>query len=562
MRYSEAVKRHKLETKQKILNSILEAADREKNKPSAGSEDGYVYNTETDTSYYNILRQREKETETDKKETITMKNTQINEVRNRKAGFIAAACAALVIGGGAAVYANSMNSLDLAPAASTAASDETSSAPETAKTEEAAPAETADPAAEEGSAAAETKVSFEDLLASAEAVCTGKVLSTDTCYVHDTDGSTKYYIEYVLESPIVYIIESDSIIDHSSADIKIYQPVPEGSAPQLKIGECGIFITSEIKSVKVHSGEGEKAIFVDSPEDTEIGSDVRFTEPFGVFSYIDHKYRNTSNSDEALDSGLTDYVNSGVLCYKDEYSAYNWFDMLGENFTVNDILPQMLTQNGTSPDGMVAGIKWDEKTQQYSIDVCRDSENEYEQYMTGKGYVVSGKEQITNKITEGFDKVDITLDSVTYYPDSTALVLDLTVSAKEGSGFEFSDGTFYRLDYVFENNLQPITWYFNTDALIQNNTMYHGFGKEMHYRIVLDQAGDDGELDFDTAPTYKFTIDSVQIDNDLDTLKGKYEASFKLDPEAVKTLPRARVIDADTKAVNAEIIKSIASEAK
>ena len=97
MRYSEAVKRHKLETKQRIFNSILEAAEKEKFASPSADNRGYRYGTE-DT-----------ETETKKKETITMRSTQINEVRSRKGGVIAAACAVLLIGGGLATLGKSTN---------------------------------------------------------------------------------------------------------------------------------------------------------------------------------------------------------------------------------------------------------------------------------------------------------------------------------------------------------------------------------------------------------------------------------------------------------------------
>ena len=347
MRYSEAVKRHKEETKQRILDNILEAAEKEKNAPHSFDNSGYEITTN--------------ETDNNEKETITMKETMFNEVSRRKTSVIAAACAALIIGCGAAAFTHSgqiqkddkvsMTAASAGSSASTtvlngSSSDEsiaqsdtdesitdeestadtdTSSASDskasTASSSDTSSKDTSSGKPSTTSSAADTssgntvtvstpdvvtstpdtsaseqkektvpdlKANFDELLSSSDRIVAGDIVEAEPAVVTKPDGSKVYCIKYNIHGDYVYTTSTDRLNYADEWHTIIYQPVAEGSTSQLEYSDFAVFMVSDNGGINMTAGNG-------------------------VFTYSDHKFRSVAGNNGSINDALTDYIWSACI---------------------------------------------------------------------------------------------------------------------------------------------------------------------------------------------------------------------------------------------------------
>jgi hypothetical protein len=531
MRYSEAVKRHKLETKQRILNSILEAAEKEKNASPSADNRGYRYGTE--------------KKETIKKETITMKSTQINEVRGKKGGVIAAACAILMIGGGLATLGNStsIDTYDIknSPVSSSSAPTETSSAAEqtaanTEKTavkkeeqaviitetssaaEEAAPVneikpiettvsepETTTTIPEKAAAAVSRAASFNELFASSDTVLLGTVSSAEPQYIEMSDGSTRYVIRYTLTGDFfVYNIVSGELHEYYSGEkAEIFQYADEGTAPQFKTGETAMFMAAETGMT---------------------GADYAYTaDPNGAFSYSDHQLYSVSGGNAGIASDMFDYMLDVILPGKDSSSVTSWIISLGGSVS------ETVVQRDDLPSYNTVAVNRLEQYNAFELvvnhnaksDKIRDLEN-------GNGFDITPDDGIISEKLSGFDNVDIELKAIAYYPGTTYLSLYLEATPK--AGFKFKPDVVYNLKHDFATSgLNEISVALNADATMITEGYYNAYNDSISFEIAFDQAGNEGQVEFDLDSEFTFTINGISASDGQDIF-GEYKFTYKYNP--------------------------------
>ena len=569
MRYSEAVKRHKLETKQRILNSILEAAEREKSAARSLDNGGNFYRTR----------------ETDKKETITMRSTQLNEVKSRKGGLIAAACAALIIGG-IGVFAKQgalpIDDIKTAPATATSeagstvsgetasavsenavsgtestadavsAAENTTTETEAAVTDaakgnvspEISSEQTTTSAPDTTASSVVYRANFAELLDYTSDIVFGRVKSAEPMNLNIVDEGTKYVIKYTLTDDFFkYDVGSGDLYDYSRGDsITVYQFVENGAAPQFKAGETALFMT-DLTTIERSESNSTQAYLADVN---------------GAFIYTNHQFCDTVTPETVINNGLNDYIMTNVLNLKDEAIVMKWLSVCGVAFAEKDVYSKGATY------GSVMGIEWNEAHQSFDIEVNRSAGDDYDDSNvfalteTCEGYVIAGSDRISNTVHSGFGTVDLRLENVVYYADNTAVALQYVMMPKEGTSIKFNDKTNYKLSYDLNSSgLNLSGAYFNTDALLSTNGVYGPSDGSIHFTVVFDQAGTEGEMDFDTSHVFDITIDGVLVNNDAQYITGNLESSFTIDGNVARSMPKARVIDPDTPLVNADYIKTL-----
>ncbi|MCR5121148.1 MAG: hypothetical protein K6B74_01870 [Ruminococcus sp.] len=543
MRYSEAVKRHKLETKQRIFNSILEAAEKDNYASPSADNRGYRYGTE--------------DTETKKKETITMRSTQINEVRSRKGGVIAAACAVLLIGGGLATLGKSTNidTYDMnqkSSLASSSVSEETSSAAEQAagntaetasdKTESAvtlvSDSETTKKAvtdekttvtepqvavAEKETPAVSKAVSFDELLASSDSIIMGTVRDAEPQYLEMTDGSKRYVIRYTLSSEFfMYNIADNELYDYTSGEmISVFQYADEGSAPQFKTGENAIFMTAftDIASSDV-SG-------------TTVVNGAYIADPNGTFTYSNHQpYSLTSNAD--VNTVMNNYMINVILYGKDSVTVTDWLMVLGENvYELQEKSPDL-------PENAVLYINWNNDYKYYEVTVNKTPryENVHDQD-SEVPYPITPNSSIISEKISGFDGVDLELTEVYYYAGSTKVKLNF--EATPNQGYEFDPNVVYKLKHDFETSgLANISVALNADATLFEDSYFNYSNDSVIFNIVFDQAGTDGSMEFELNREFTFTLNGISA-SDGNDISGEYKFTYMYDP-IVADLPNAKIV--------------------
>jgi hypothetical protein len=553
MRYSEAVKRHKFETKQRIFNSIMEAAEKEK----SAARSAYAQNIKIDTAGRV------------KKEAITMSvsrsNSEINEVRSRKGGVIAAACAVLVIGGGVAMFANSgsidVDNIMAGSAASEGAESDIASSSEAPKTEGAVTENavtdtesrndndtsdtdtntdnTADNGTEQGTAEitdsddstaepaeeilSDTQIpialvtdDIPELMAANNNIFAGKVTEAEPADFTLADGSTLHCIAYTLTDVFCLDTRTDILTGNTHETRTVYQTVSEDSVPQFKAGETALII----------SAKGRLN-----------GKETDFAVGDSVFGYANHRYYCiTRASDKDLCDNLKSYIVNTVLEGRSSNLVYGWFDLHGESY-----IEEYDLNDAYKPSYTAAFIRWDDTEQLYKFSLNITPQMKTLTELTDQfesGHLVSDPTTVKQSI-EGFDGLDITFNGLEYYPDKTALVLSVEVSPKEGSDIHFDDRSIYKL-ITDPEDVDDIFVGMNTDAFLSAEAIYYPQeeyqknSSKLVFNLAFDQAGDDGPVDLTPGKMYKFSFSGISVGLASDpqlydaSFEGRCEVSFRL----------------------------------
>lgn len=545
MRYSEAVKRHKLETKQRILNSVLEAAEKENNKPSA------IFGN-YDTAYNTDRNRNNTDRETEKKETITMRNTQINEVRSRKGGIIAAAaCAALVIGGGISLFANSSEiGLKTTPAASSASeagssskeaeavlsgetsSNEAATAVDSETSDEKKPTETTvvensvpDQTTAEDTSLPETvipetntnkvvgKSSFNELLASSNTVYMGTVTAANAQTLEMSDGTVKNVIKYTLGGNYyMYDIGMNRLRIFHNAETFVLQEVNAGTEPQIKPGETAIFMTGEATLADINGGF--------------------------VYDSTSHQLFNATYSHDDIALGMRDYMLNVILTSKDTITVSMWISTLGETYN------SIVTERDDLATNTVDSIYWNSDNGRFDVYVVSNPKSAKIRDIQEKGQFTNILGNISNQKISGFDDVDLDISSIGYTSDMTAISIQVNATPK--NGFQFDPGVVYTLSYDSESSgLWEISKAVNSDATLISEGLYYPIGNTLSFEIMFDQAGTDGPMEFDTETEFSFTINGINALNG-DSVSGEYKFTYTYNPSAVENVGNAKIVTRDT----------------
>ena len=540
MRYSEAVKRYKLENKQRMLNSILEAAEKERSASPSADNYGYYYGTE------------ETERETRKKETITMRSTQINEVRSRKGGMIAAACAALLIGGGVMAFARQgavpIDDIKTTPAtaASSAAAADTSSQAVTSAAEAekvvtdiitneialtadtSSEAEAANPVEETVTTLPETvvpevtttaakvtgKTTFSELLASSNTIYMGQVTSSEPSTLEMSDGTVKNVIRYTLGGNYyMYDISRNRLRQFHNAETMVLQEVSAGTEAQIKPGETALFMTGEATLADINGGF--------------------------VYDSSSHQLFNATYSNDAIALGMRDYMLNVILDRKDSITVSNFISTLGE--TLDDSITE---ERSDLPTDIVDGISWNSNFDLYEATINYNPKSSRIREIQQKGQFTNITGTKSSQKISGFDDVDIDITSVGYTSDMTAVTISLTATPK--NGLDFDPGVLYALSYDYENSgLSNISGAVNADATLLSEGLYYPVGSNLTFTIMFDQAGTDGPMEFDPDTEFTFTINGISASNG-NNISGEYKFSYTYDPSAIASVGNAKVVTRET----------------
>ncbi len=552
MRISEAVKMYRLETKQRILNNVLEAAERDRENSAALYAD-------------NNGRYIDKE----KKNTITMsKGAQINEVRSRKGGMIAAACAALVICSGLAVLTNgsSIQTDKPFPAAVSKAAEtpvgDAAEQPYGGETAEFTTEDDEDIAEEEPTDSAETLLaygvtidpnavsdseadlpqtfpnvtesengtpaSFAEYLAAADEIVTGMVDNAVPVTVTLSDGTTKNCIKYTIGSFIGtcnYNCAQNTLRFEDMREETLLQVVPEGTEPQLKNGEYGLFIAQKTRLPDY--------------------GDVYVVVGDGTFIYNDQKFTNAYRSDGQLNRDLNGYVSNNILYLRNSSLVNVWFNALGESVGEN-----YDSEDETIPSYAVTGISYNAELneQEITVNLTPARKRMVEIIFNNNEGSAAIEKILSEEKVSGFEDIDFYFNAY-YYPANTAVEIEVVAVPREGSGFRFDDTKLSKL-IVDNNSVEDIDSGVNADAMLKTDGIYYDENGELHFSLVFDQAGTDGAMDFDPNRTYTLKIDGIQFDNSGEVINGKYEFEFKFDTEELSSVPNVRIIGEDAPAVN------------
>ena len=545
MRYSEAVKRHKLETKQRILNSVLEAAERENNKPSA------IFGN-YDTAYNTDRNRNNTDRETEKKETITMRNTQINEVRSRKGGIIAAAaCAALVIGGGISLFANSSEiGLKTTPAASSASeagssskeaeavlsgetsSNEAATAVDSETSDEKKPTETTvvensvpDQTTAEDTSLPETvipetntnkvvgKNSFNELLASSNTIYLGTVSDANAQTLEMPDGTVKNVIKYTLGGHFyAYDISTNRIRERHGAETFVLQEVNAGTEPQIKPGETALFMTGEASLADINGGF--------------------------VYDSTSHQLFNATYSHDDIALGMRDYMLNVILAQKDLITVDNWIGTLGESYDSTETDREDLATN------TVNSVYWNSDLDRFAVSVNYNPKSARIREIKEKGQFTNILGSKNSQKISGFDDVDLNISSIGYTSDMTAVIIQVNATPK--NGFEFDPSAVYELSYDRENSgIVGISWAVNADVSSISEGLYYPIENTLTFDIMFDQAGTDGLMEFDPETEFSFTINGINALNG-DSVSGEYKFTYTYDRAAVESVGNAKIVTRDT----------------
>lgn len=481
MRNSDAVKRYKLETKQRILNNVFEAAEKETS--AARPSDNSGIDNGTKVIY------------TEKSGMITMKSTQLNEVKSRKFGAVAAACAILAVGGGIALFSNQdrLPTDDISRRAvitlDSVADDSKNDAPS------------------EDSVAPDGVPTFDELLSSTRSVIAATVESAEPATIV-RDGEEVNCIKYVVSGEYEYISDTNELRCRLGDldSVTIYQPVPDGFEPELGFGDAALFMAGSDPSVE---------------------GDVNITAVNGVFVYnsSEHRYVSVCSGSIDVSTALRGFVIDQVLTGRSSSSVANWLQLFGEDADYGEMYSEDYPNDA-------AIVSWDDGAGRLTVSVNHSPQTQKIQN------IIKGEESLACDLAVGDDiaapaaddsgKLDISLYQADYFPDRTAALFTVSVLPKEGSGVVFNDSTIYQLDYDIEKGIGELSRDFNADAVLASEGCYDPATGGLTFKILLDQYNEDGEMVFDLGRTYSFTLDGVSNRDGSQVIGGETTLSFKV----------------------------------
>lgn len=564
MRYSEAVKRYKFETKQRILSNILEAAEKEQTAARLSDNN----ETENGTN------------ETNKKETIIMKETFFNEVSRRKSGAIAAACAALIIGGSVAAFANS-NKLqkdnssvavtNSNPGASTVLNsgrpDENSTstdADETASQDEnpvndavtpevdSAEASSADDTSSknnkknDSSASAndttsknttvtpnnnttssttdnkktaaadpDVKASFDELLASTDYVMLGQIVKAEPTTITNRDGSTQYCIAYEIYHEYNYVKNTKQLYFIGEWDTTIYQPVAEGTKPSLVYGDQAVFMAYDSGNYGMVK-----------------------TASNGVFAPGKNDLKSVSSGTDSINNAMTDYIFNTVLHGRDRYNVEGWISSLYGNDSydwADDIYDENYPFEATF-------VSWDgskfilhENTNPTWQAICQKlADNDGYCYNYETDYPVYTDDPINHDepiFVSDCDELDIAMTGISLNTKTNAIAFDFSIMPKAGSRIILNDGVFYDLKVNSNKILGDMGKYFNADSIIVSKAQKFSLFPDncICFTVMLYQSEPNGKLSLDLDRNFSFTLGGIYNADGSALYNSEIKIDFKVD---------------------------------
>lgn len=553
MRYSEAVKRHKEETKQRILSNILEAAEKEKAAALYTDNDGSEI--------------KATETNTNEKETITMKETMFNEVSRFRGGAIAAACAALIIGSGAAIYAKSSN-IQKDPnvshvTASTSSSgssmaamssieddendtasdtdesisrdessvDDTSSSADSTSSKKSSSSSSSDTSSKKATTSSsvkdttsssadnktktttpdpDVKASFDDLLASADFVIAGQIVSAEPVTITNVDGSTQYCIAYEIYHQYNYLKNTKQLLFVDEWNTTIYQPVAEGTKPALGYNDEAIFMAYDSGSYGMIK-----------------------TASNGVFAYNNHKLKSVNSGTDSVNNAMTDYILNKVLYGRDRYTVEYWINTIfGADYEWKTVYDDNYPFEATFAN-------WDETQNKYILSentnplwdhithMLIDDEDYYHYFQTE---YPTGSEYDPIFVSD-CDKFDIALNGMFLNTKSNAVSFDFTIMPKSGD-IVLNDGVFYDLKTNPDKILAGMGKYFNTDSIIVTKGSKFSLYPDncISFTVLLYQAEPNGKLKFDLNKEFSITLGGIYNTDGSAIYGSEIKLDFKVDP--------------------------------
>ena len=481
MRYSDGVAKYSEEKKKNILNAVI-------------GSDNAVSSAEN-------------------REEITMTTNGQARIKGKKSGLIAAACAALIIGGGSAAYLSMKipeKEVRTTPAAS---------APQEKLSED---KQSSQPMA------------FMDMVENTDAIFEGEVtdirigeLTADGMVfdaseeeVKNADSITKTdslgaYYQYTVKTNGIAFVYSDEEVDIPD-EVTFIKPLDEdkadaGTGVGINVGDKDLFFLrhSELSSVEW--------------EPTTVNS---------VFEYDNstHSYKNDIE-EGAYEDEITDYM-LNYFSYEEEEFVTSWADYHEEPYTIeygfSNVAPGCVIHMEYSDDHYVITLQPEgpeaEQAEKEETEAAETEEAESEDPL-GVGLKVDDH----GKIVEGFEGLDIKISELWYVPEQN--IYGAAIDVKNTDGTPLSWGYDSSAMTMVYDDLTPFMEATDADSV----TMLGGWAKEgepntMRFLISTEPKADADGVDENTE--IFLGINEITDEEGNEVATGRFEAHFHFDLNA------------------------------
>ncbi len=477
MRYSDGVAKYSEEKKKNILNAVI-------------GSDNAVSSAEN-------------------REEITMTTNGQARIKGKKSGLIAAACAALIIGGGSAAYLSMKipeKEVRTTPAAS---------APQEKLSED---KQSSQPMA------------FMDMVENTDAIFEGEItdirigeLTADGMVfdaseeeVKNADSITKTdslgaYYQYTVKTNGIAFVYSDEEVDIPD-EVTFIKPLDEdkadaGTGVGINVGDKDLFFLrhSELSSVEW--------------EPTTVNS---------VFEYDNstHSYKNDIE-EGVYEDEITDYMLK-YFSYEEKEFVTSWADYHEEPYTTRfgfgNVAPGCVISVEYADDHYDIIVQQEEPGQELEEEPAETEGSENEAPL-GQGL----KTDDQGSIIEGFEGLDIKISELWYVPEQNIYGAAIDVKNTDGTPLSWGyDGSAMTMVY---DDLTPFMEATDADSV----TMLGGWAKEgepntMRFLISTEPKADADGVDENTE--IFLGINAITDEEGNEVATGKFEAHFHFDLNA------------------------------
>ena len=477
MRYSDGVAKYSEEKKKNILNAVI-------------GSDNAVSSAEN-------------------REEITMTTNGQARIKGKKSGFIAAACAALIIGGGSAAYL-SMKTPEKEVRTTPAAS-----APQEKLSED---KQSSQPMAfmdmvENTDAIFEAEVTN---IRIGELTADGMVFDASEEEVKNADSITKTdslgaYYQYTVKTNGIAFVYSDEEVDIPD-EVTFIKPLDEdkadaGTGVGINVGDKDLFFLrhSELSSVEW--------------EPTTVNS---------VFEYDNstHSYKNDIE-EGAYEDEITDYM-LNYFSYEEKEFVTSWADYHEEPYTTRfgfgNVAPGCVISVEYADDHYDIIVQQEEPGQELEEEPAETEGSENEAPL-GQGL----KTDDQGRIIEGFEGLDIKISELWYVPEQN--IYGAAIDVKNTDGTPLSWGYDSSAMTMVYDDLTPFMEATDADSV----TMLGGWAKEgepntMRFLISTEPKADADGVDENTE--IFLGINAITDEEGNEVATGRFEAHFHFDLNA------------------------------
>ena len=537
MRCSEGIKRHSDETKKRIFDEIIAAA-----------ENGDT----TDISH----RDSSKAIITDISREDNKMNTNTNaRIKSRKGGIIAAACAVLVVGGGifAANHMSGKNGIDTAPGAMAGAGSSTDAEDTTLygkAEEEASEDSTAEDEEEKTESQAEDRpVDLSDgeeywrseASEDAERLVDGSDLIADMQIVNilteNIDGKdyTAYYCSLIDEegnSGMIYKYTGDEDISR----VCILQERFEGQVDLLpKVGDkVFVMAKNEVQSTSgAYSLELTEDVTI-FKWDNEVKTYQNYLKP-GHAVGTDESGKVSDYEDGIYEHDVDDYYKSMLSLTTYDEARFDDWSVIENWCRFYDVPFRTVEESGTGgiPKGAISGIEW---STIYNTDFdgvtvfVSDGTDDENGKSIDKGTEGAVHLNIHDKgvTKEEFESYDLELGDLCYDEAGNSLIIVINVTKKDGTEFA-ADFDNNQIDLIY-GDLEPMMKLTESELLSTGLTWVSEEDSHvLKYGCVLCGGTDLKNID-KTVPV-TISVNTIKTPEKEET--GLFEATFNIDVDDI-----------------------------